>query len=88
MINLADWHKRLHEVSGAMALRFLTATPSDLIAWSWELHSIATAMARAAREAAAKPTSGAAAPEKVTAAAAPVADGKMSEAVRERLLQR
>jgi hypothetical protein len=77
MIALADWHKRLHEITGAMAANFTRATPSDVTSWAWELHAIATAMASAARESAV--------PESNTTA--PVSE-TMPEALRRRILRR
>jgi hypothetical protein len=64
-----------------MATRFLTATPSDVIAWAMELHSVATAMARAAGTAAPAPVADA--PKQ-----APTANAPMPEALRQRMLQR
>jgi hypothetical protein len=77
MIYLTVWHRKLHEITGAMAVRFLTATSDDVIVWAQELHAIATAMRDAA---------GTRAPAPV--ADAPVADRPMPAALRQRLMQR
>jgi endogenous inhibitor of DNA gyrase (YacG/DUF329 family) len=43
-IDLNRWHHAVHQVSGAMALRFNKATPADLAEWAEMLRKIATEM--------------------------------------------
>jgi hypothetical protein len=70
MYDLVEWHRRLHGVTGSIAVLFLQVTPNDLTSWAQELHAIAAAMASAAR--------GTAPAEKDTAT--PAADEPMPEA--------
>jgi hypothetical protein len=42
MIDLNDWHRRIHMVTGAMALRFNRAKPEDLAKWAGMLREIAS----------------------------------------------
>jgi hypothetical protein len=58
MHDLLGWHKALHEVTGAMALRWCRANAGDLRAWAHELRAIAAAMEAASVE---EPASGEAA---------------------------
>jgi hypothetical protein len=44
MVSLVDWHRRIHGVTGAMALRWCQATAEDLAEWARELRTIAAAM--------------------------------------------
>jgi hypothetical protein len=34
MIDLNGWHRSLHEITGAMAVKFNKATPADLERWA------------------------------------------------------
>jgi hypothetical protein len=92
MYDLVEWHRRLHGVTGSIAVRFLQVTPNDLTSWAQELHAIAAAMAREAR-AAAFPESKPPAPvadarPAATPAATPVANAAMPEALQRRLRSR
>jgi hypothetical protein len=51
MIDLNAWHYALHQVTGAMTLRWCRATPEDLRQWSRELQAVAEAMEAACRTA-------------------------------------
>jgi hypothetical protein len=44
MVDLLGWHGTLHEVTGAMALRWGKADAGDLAGWAHELRTIAAAM--------------------------------------------
>jgi hypothetical protein len=44
MVSMIEWHRRLHEVTGSMALRWGKASAGDLRAWAQELRAIAAAM--------------------------------------------
>jgi hypothetical protein len=44
MIDLNAWHHALHQVTGAMALRWCRATKEDLAEWARELRAVAAAM--------------------------------------------
>jgi endogenous inhibitor of DNA gyrase (YacG/DUF329 family) len=44
MIDLNSWHRGLHMITGAMALRFNRATPADLEKWAKALKAIAGEM--------------------------------------------
>jgi hypothetical protein len=44
VIDLNPWHRTLHGVTGAMALRWCRATVDDLRTWSVTLRGIADAM--------------------------------------------
>jgi hypothetical protein len=46
--DLPSWHRALHQVTGAMALRWCHVGPSDLRAWAHELRAIAAALDQAA----------------------------------------
>jgi hypothetical protein len=48
VIDLNGWHHALHQVTGAMALRWCRATHGDLAKWAQELRAVADAMAQAA----------------------------------------
>jgi hypothetical protein len=55
MIDLNGWHRQLHQVTGAMAVRFVKATPDDLRTWSVTLRGIADQMQARANAATANP---------------------------------
>lgn len=42
-IDLNQWHHDAHQVTGAMALKFNSATPADLIRWAAALRKLAVA---------------------------------------------
>jgi hypothetical protein len=44
MVSLVDWHRRIHGVTGAIALRWCRATAEDLADWAQELRAVAAAM--------------------------------------------
>jgi hypothetical protein len=44
VIDLNVWHHAIHQVTGAMALRFNRATPADLQTWACQLRAVAEAM--------------------------------------------
>jgi hypothetical protein len=44
VINLLGWHRGLHMVTGAMALRLNRAKPEDLTKWAGMLKAIAAEM--------------------------------------------
>jgi hypothetical protein len=44
VIDLNEWHRAIHQVTGAMALRFNRATPSDLAQWAKMLRTVAQEM--------------------------------------------
>lgn len=48
MFDLNIWHHALHQVTGAMALRWCRATAWDLRRWAAELRAVAAAMEAAA----------------------------------------
>jgi hypothetical protein len=48
MIDLNPWHRRLHRITGAMALHWCRVTATDLEQWSRELRGIAGEMQVAA----------------------------------------
>ena len=48
MFDLNIWHHALHQVTGAMALRWCRATAWDLQRWAAELRAVAAAMEAAA----------------------------------------
>ena len=50
MVSLVDWHRRIHGVTGAMALRWCQATAEDLAEWARELRAVAEAMEAAAAQ--------------------------------------
>jgi hypothetical protein len=78
MVSLVDWHRRIHGVTGAMALRWCQATAEDLAEWARELRAVAEAMEAAA----AQP------PSRVAVNAAEAADGaKTSDCIPDWLLQ-
>jgi hypothetical protein len=43
-IDLNAWHHALHQVTGAMALKFNRATPHDLERWAEMLQAVAAEM--------------------------------------------
>jgi hypothetical protein len=43
-IDLNLWHRAIHQVTGAMALRFNGATPADLERWARMLREVAVGM--------------------------------------------
>jgi hypothetical protein len=43
-IDLNLWHRAIHQVTGAMAVRFNSATPSDLAQWARMLQAVAAEM--------------------------------------------
>jgi hypothetical protein len=55
MIDLNGWHRGLHEITGAMALRWCRVTTSDLEAWSRDLRGIADEMALKATDPCGRP---------------------------------
>jgi hypothetical protein len=44
MTDLGPWHRRLHQVTGSMALRWVKATPAELTQWARELRAVADEM--------------------------------------------
>lgn len=58
MIDLNLWHRALHQVTGAMALRFNRATPADLEQWAKMLRAVAEEMEGGASDKAAQPPVG------------------------------
>ena len=44
MIDLNPWHRRLHRITGAMALTWCRTTIADLDTWTRELRAIAVEM--------------------------------------------
>ena len=49
MIDLNEFHHDVHQISGAMALRFNRATPADLRYWAAKLHALAEQMTAVAQ---------------------------------------
>jgi hypothetical protein len=49
-IDLNGWHHAIHQVTGDMALRFNTATVTDLEHWARMLREVAQEMEAAAHE--------------------------------------
>jgi hypothetical protein len=47
-MSMLDWHRRLHEVTGGMALHWCRASSGELVDWATELRAIAAAMEEAA----------------------------------------
>jgi hypothetical protein len=45
VIDLNDWHRRLHRVTSSMALHWCRATSAELARWGRELQAIADDMA-------------------------------------------
>ena len=50
MIDLNQWHRGLHQVTGDMALRSNSATAADLERWAKMLREVAEEMGTEARE--------------------------------------
>jgi hypothetical protein len=44
MVDLNDWHYRLHRVTGGMALAFVRASAGDLRGWAETLRGVADEM--------------------------------------------
>ncbi len=49
-IDLNAWHHALHQVTGAMALHFNSASTADLRRWAAQLRAVAEQMASTAEE--------------------------------------
>jgi hypothetical protein len=50
MVDLNLWHRAIHQVTGAMALKFNRATPTDLAQWAKMLRAVAEEMEKVAGE--------------------------------------